>query len=75
VKPVKLNVGSDYLSRVTDGEEPTNLEDTFPDVQLFSVQVADDYFADIIAYLSTGTVPHEFNTAQRKNLVFQAADY
>ena len=31
VKPGKLNKGPDHLSRVTNGEEPTNLEDTFPD--------------------------------------------
>jgi hypothetical protein len=36
-----------YL-RVTNGEEPTNLEDNFPDAQLFSVQVVDEYFVDII---------------------------
>jgi hypothetical protein len=57
VKPRKLNVGPDNLSRVTNGEEPTNLEDTFHDVQLFSVQIVDDYFANIIEYLSTRTAP------------------
>jgi hypothetical protein len=57
VKPGKLNARPYHLSRVTNGEEPTNLEDTFHDVQLFSVQIADDYFADIIEYLSTGTAP------------------
>jgi hypothetical protein len=46
-----------------------NLEDNFPDAQLFSVQVDDEYFADIIQYLSTGTAPQEFNTAQKKNMV------
>jgi hypothetical protein len=29
-KPRKMNVGPDHLSRVTNGEEPTNLEDNFP---------------------------------------------
>jgi hypothetical protein len=57
VKLVKLNVGPDHLSRITNGEELMNLEDNFPDAQLFSVQVSDEYFADIIQYLSTGTVP------------------
>jgi len=45
------------LSRITNGEETTNLEDTFLDVKLFSFQVVDDYFVDIIEYLSIGTVP------------------
>jgi hypothetical protein len=31
VKPGKLNAGPDHLSRVMDGEEPTNLEDNFLD--------------------------------------------
>jgi hypothetical protein len=45
VKPGKLNAGPNNLSRITNGEEPTNLEDNFPDAQLFSVLVADEYFA------------------------------
>jgi hypothetical protein len=48
VKPGKLNAGPDHLSRVTNGEEPTNLEDNSPDAQLFSVQIVDDYFIEII---------------------------
>ena len=31
VKPGKLNAGPAHLSRVTNGEEPTNLEDNFLD--------------------------------------------
>jgi hypothetical protein len=57
VKPGKLNEGLDHLSRITNAEEPKTLEENFPDTQLFSVQVADEYFADIIQYLSIGTVP------------------
>jgi hypothetical protein len=37
VKPGKLNTGPYHLSRVTNGDDPTNLEDTFPDVHFFSV--------------------------------------
>jgi hypothetical protein len=75
VNPRKMNVGPDRLSRVTNGEEPTNLEDNFPDAQLFSVQVVDEYFIDIIEYLSTRVVPRDFSTARKKNLVVRAADY
>jgi hypothetical protein len=57
VKPGKLNTGPDHLSRITNGEEPMNLEDNFLDVQLFSVQIVDDYFPKIIQYLSIGTMP------------------
>jgi hypothetical protein len=75
VKPGKLNVGPDHLSRVTNGEEPTNMEDNFPGAQLFSVQVVDEYFIDIIEYLSTGIAPQDFSTAQKKNLVVRVAYY
>jgi hypothetical protein len=43
-----MNVGPDHLSRITNGEEPNNLEEKFPDTQLFSVQIVDEYFTDII---------------------------
>jgi hypothetical protein len=75
VKPRKLNTGLDHLSRVTNGEEPTNLEENFPDAQLFSVQIVDEYFVDIIELLSTGVAPKEFSTMQKKNLVVRVADY
>jgi hypothetical protein len=42
VKVGKLNVGLDHLSRVTNGEEPTNLGDNFLDEHLFLVQITDD---------------------------------
>ena len=35
VKPRWLNVGLDHLSCIEIGEEPTNIDDGFPDVQLF----------------------------------------
>jgi hypothetical protein len=75
VKPGKLNIGLDHLSRVTNREETINLEDRFPDAQLLSVQIIDDYFIHIIHYLSTGTVPQEYNIAQKKNLVVWATNY
>jgi hypothetical protein len=61
MKPGRLNVGKDCLSRITNGEEPSNLEDNFLDAQLFSVYIANEYFADIIEFLSTRFSPKEFN--------------
>jgi hypothetical protein len=37
VNPGKMNAGPDHLSRVTNGEEPTNLEEKFLDSQLLSI--------------------------------------
>jgi hypothetical protein len=75
IKLGKLNARPYHLSRITNGEEPTNIEDKFPNAQLFSVQVVDEYFAEIIQYLSIGTIPQEFNTTQKKNMVVMDADY
>ena len=62
MKPRRLNARPDHLSRIETGEEPTNLEDNLPDAQLFSIQITDDYFRDIIEFLMTGTTPEEFTT-------------
>ena len=35
VKLVQLNASLDHLSRVVNGEEPTNIDDGFPDAQSF----------------------------------------
>jgi hypothetical protein len=51
------------------------LEDNFPDAQLFSVQVVDEYFTDIIEYLCIGVVPQEFSTTHNKNMVVRATEY
>jgi hypothetical protein len=75
LKPGILNAGPDHLSRITNGDEPRNLEDNFPDAQLFSIKIVDEYFADIIEFLSTIFSPKKFNTAQKKKLVVRAADY
>lgn len=57
VRPGRLNAGLDHLSRLELGEEPIILEDCLPDVQLFSIQIVDDHFQDIIHFLTTGIVP------------------
>ena len=76
VKPGKLNAGPDHLSRIIDlGEEPSNLEDNLPDTQLFFIQIVDDYYVDIIHFLTTRLAPDEFTKQQKKQLVFKAADF
>ena len=73
VKPGKLNAGPDHLSKIDSGEEPSNLEDSFPDAQLFSIQIADEYYADIVHFLTTGWAPSEFTKQQKKQLVVKVA--
>ena len=57
MKPIRLNVRLDHLSRIEIGEEPTSIEDNLPDVQLFTIRVADDHFMDVIQFLATGMAP------------------
>ena len=66
VKPGRLNAGSDHLSHVVNGEEPNNINDGFPDAQMFLVDVADDHYAPIIQVLSTGVAPVDMSTIQKK---------
>ena len=66
MKLEKLNVGPDHLSRIDLGEELSNLEDNLPDAQLFSIQIADDYYVDIIHFLTTGRAPEEFTKHQKR---------
>ena len=68
-------MGPDHLSRLESGEEPTKLDEGLPDAQLFSIQMVDDYFQDIVQYLATGLVPLEMTTQQKKQLVVRAADF
>ena len=45
------------------------------DAQLFSIQIADEYYTDIIHFLTTGWAPVEFTKQQKKQLVVKAADF
>ena len=54
VKPGRLNVGPDHLSRFETGENDGPLDDQLPDADLFRVEAVPDYLADIATYLTTG---------------------
>ena len=46
-----------------------------PDAQLFSIQIEDEYYVDIINFLTTGWEPSEFTKQQKKQLVVKVADF
>ena len=69
VKPGRLNVRPDHLSRTESGEEPTSLEDNFPDAQLFVIHMMDDQnheFNAIIHFFRTGYAHEGTSTNQKK---------
>jgi hypothetical protein len=63
VEPRKLNVGPDHLWCILSGEDAGNLDDILLDAQLFVVKMVDDYFADIIQFISTGMAPSDMTIA------------
>jgi hypothetical protein len=66
VKPGRMNKGSDHLSRLEHGEEPTSLEDTLLDAQLLAIRKIDDHFVKIVQFLSTELAPSEYTITQKK---------
>ena len=75
VKPGRLNAGPDHLSRLESGEEPISLEECLLNAQLFSIQIVDDQFQDIIQFLTTWEAPEPYTTQQKKQLVVRATDF
>ena len=47
VKLGKLNSGPDHLYCILTREDAWNLDDSLPYVDLFAVQIIDDYFVEI----------------------------
>ena len=66
VKPGQLNAGPNHLSRIENMEELTNIDDGFPNAQLFCVDIANDHYAPIIQFLATGVATEEISTTQKK---------
>ena len=75
VKPGRLNASLDHLSCIENSEEPTNIDDGLPDVQLFHVDIVDDHYAPIIQFLATGVSLEDMSTSQSKQLVVKDSDF
>ena len=54
VKPGRLNVRPDHLSRLETRENEGSLDNQLPNADHFRVEVVPDYLADIATYLTTG---------------------
>jgi hypothetical protein len=51
------------IYHILSGEDAGNLDDNLPDAQLFAVKMVDDYFSDIMQFLSTGMAPSDMTVA------------
>ena len=58
------NVIADHLSRLEITKEEKRgkeVQKSFPDEQLFEVNIQLQWFADMVNYLACGVMPHDFN--------------
>ncbi|PIN01467.1 DNA-directed DNA polymerase [Handroanthus impetiginosus] len=69
------NLVANYLSRLISREDPSPLQDSFPDEHLFSVQKTSPWYTDIVNYLVTKTLPKDLSKAQRDKIKSNAKYY
>ena len=74
VKPGKAHQNADYLSRIKDEPGFELVGDTFPDEDLFIINVESPY-RKIIHYLSTGECPKDMTKQQLSVFVHKAGPY
>ena len=54
VRPGKLNVGPDHLSRIDIGEELKGVKDDLPDAHLFQIEAVSAELEEIAHFLKDG---------------------
>ena len=72
------NVIADHLSRIdkpNEEEENIEIEEKFPDEQLFQRTVQVPWYADIVNYLACGIMPPKLNYQQKRKLRTNARFY
>ncbi|XP_071939643.1 uncharacterized protein [Coffea arabica] len=62
------NMVADHLSRLINSEGPAPLKDNFPDEHLFVVQKTTPWYADLVNYLATRTLPNDLSRAQKEKI-------
>ncbi|KAJ9546931.1 hypothetical protein OSB04_019474 [Centaurea solstitialis] len=73
------NTVADHLSRLEDdGRHPTDetvINESFPDEQLFGVNASDPWYADMVNFLVSSVIPHNFNSHQKKKFISDVKHY
>ncbi|XP_040960165.1 uncharacterized protein K02A2.6-like [Gossypium hirsutum] len=62
------NLVADHLSRLPIPVDDTPLKDNFPDENLFLANTVHPWYADIVNYLVTGTVPSELPMSKKDKI-------
>ena len=75
VRPGKLNVGPDHLSRINTGEEQTGVKDDLPDAHLFRIEAVPSELEEIAQFLENGQAPEGMSTKKKQILAMKAAPY
>nr|GMC86814.1 uncharacterized protein LOC109147752 [Ipomoea batatas] len=69
------NLVADHLSMLITSEKPSPLQDDFPDEHLFSIQKTIPWYADIVNYLVTRTLPPDLSKSQKDKIKSDAKYY
>ena len=62
VKPRRLNASPYHILRLETGEDPISLDDNIPSARFFAVKMVDNYYANIVYFLATGSASEGFST-------------
>lgn len=63
------------MSCIKIGEDPTNLEEGFPDAQLFAVHIAHAHLEDIIHFLMTTTALEGYSIEEKRELMAPTVEF
>lgn len=74
-KPGKVNVVAEFLSWLHVPDDPTTIDDSFLDENLFLLVTQNPWYADIVNYLTIGKMLGYFSTQERKLLAEKSFNY
>ncbi|MCO5567076.1 hypothetical protein L7F22_020761 [Adiantum nelumboides] len=69
VRPGKKHLMADHLSRITNGEAPTGVDDDLPDTSLFMVETILEWNEKIVNFLVNGFPPKELRKDVARTLI------
>ncbi|MCO5597252.1 hypothetical protein L7F22_051328 [Adiantum nelumboides] len=75
VRPSKKHLMADHLTRITNGEAPTGVDDNFPDTSLFMVETIPEWSEKIVNFLVNGFSPKELRKDVAPRLIKECEPY